>query len=67
MGLVESRVQRPSLRDSEVLGLFIGLRLMREDTMTHKDGCSLLSLKEMGTLDISKARVFLYKDLYGKP
>ena len=46
-------------RDKVGLGLFIGLRPMREHAITHRDGCSLSSLKEKGTLDISRARVFL--------
>ena len=36
------------------LGLVHGLlRLMREHTITHRNVCSLSSLKERGTLDIS--------------
>ena len=53
MGLGESRVRRTSLRASTGLGLFMGLRPMKEHAIMHKDACSLSSLKEMGTLDIS--------------
>ena len=35
------------------------LRAMREHVMTNRDVCSLSSLKEFSTLDISRARVFL--------
>ena len=52
MGLVESKVQKPLLRESAILGLFMGLMHMREHTITHRDACSLSSLKEKGTLDI---------------
>ena len=57
--LVESRDQKPSLRDKVGLGLFIALRAMREYAITHRDACSLSSLKEMGTLGILRLRVFL--------
>ena len=59
MRLVESRVPRPSLRESAGLGLFMGLRPIREHVIMHRDVCSLSSLKERGILDISRARVFL--------
>ena len=59
MRLVESRDQKPLLRDKVGLGLFMGLRAMREHAIRHRDACSLSSLKERGTLDISRARVFL--------
>ena len=59
VGLVESWGQKPSLRDKAGLGLLISLRPMREHTIAHKDVCSLSSLIERGTLDISRARVFL--------
>ena len=49
---MESWVQRPLLRDSTGLGLFMGLRPIREHAITHKDACSLSSLIERGTLDI---------------
>ena len=45
--------------DKAGLVLFIGLRPMREHAIMHKDVCSLSSLIERGTLDISRARVFL--------
>ena len=53
MGLVESRVQRPSLRKIACLGLFFDLRPMKEHAIAHRDACSLSSLKVRGTLDIS--------------
>ena len=59
IGLVESQDQKPSLRDIVGLGLFMGLRHMRIHVITHRDACNLSSVKEMGTLDISRARVFL--------
>ena len=59
MRLVESRDQKPSLRDAVGLGLFMGLRAMREYAITHRDVCSLSFLKERCTLDISRAKVFL--------
>ena len=49
------------------LGLIFGLRLMKEHFIAHRDACSLSSLKVRGTLDILRAKVFLQKDLYGKP
>ena len=57
--LVESRDQKPLLRDKVYLGLFMGLRHMRIHVIKNKDACSLSSLKEMDTLDISRARIFL--------
>ena len=51
--LVESCDQNPSLRDKEGLGLFMGLKPMREHTIMHRDSCSLSSLQERGFLDIS--------------
>ena len=45
----------------------MSLRPMREHAIIHKDACSLSSLKEMGILGISRARVFLYKDFFEKP
>ena len=59
MGLVKPQDQKPSLRDKVGLGLFMGLRPMREHTITYRDACSLSSLREMGFLDISRARVSL--------
>ena len=59
MGLVESQDQKPSLRNKVGLSLFMGLRPMRKHVITHGDACSLSSLKERGTLDISRAMVFL--------
>ena len=59
MGLVESQDQEPSLRDTKGLGLFMGLRAIREHAITHRDMCSLSSLKEKCILDISRVRVFL--------
>ena len=59
MKLVESWDQKPSLRDKVGLGLFMGLRSMREHVITHRDEYSLSSLKEKGILEISRARVFL--------
>ena len=59
MRLVESRDQKHSLRDKVRLGLFMGLRAMRDHTITHRDMCSLTSFKERGILDISSIRVFL--------
>ena len=58
-GLMESRDQIPSLRDNVGLVLFMGLRAMREHTITHRDECNLSSLKENGTIHISRVRVFL--------
>ena len=52
MRLVKSQVRRPSLRESAGLGLFMGLRPMREQAIMHRDACNLSSLKERGTLDI---------------
>ena len=46
MGLVESRGPKPSLIDKASLSLFTSLRPMREHTITHRDACSLSSLKE---------------------
>ena len=46
-------------RDKVGLGLFMGLKPMREHTITHREACSLSSLKERCFLDISRARVFL--------
>ena len=57
--LVEFWDQKPSLRDKEGLGLFMGLKAMREHVITHGDACSLSSLNERGTLDNSRVRVFL--------
>ena len=59
MGLVESQVGGPSLRESAGLGSFVGLRPMRKHAITHRDACSLSSLKGKGTLNISWVRVFL--------
>ena len=59
MGFVEFWDQKPSLRDKVGLGLLMGLRAIREHTITHRDGSSLSSLKERGTLDISRVRFFL--------
>ena len=35
----------------------MGLRTIREHAMMHRDVCSLSPLKEMGTLDIARAKV----------
>ena len=59
MGLVESRVRRPSLREITGLDLFFSLRPVKEHANTHRDACSLSSLKVKAMLDISQARVFL--------
>ena len=48
------------------LGLFMGLRHIRIHAITQRDACSLSSLKEMGIFDISRARVLLYKEVYGE-
>ena len=58
-GLVESRDLGPSLRDKVGLGLFMGLVFIKEHAIMHRDVCSLSSLKERGTLDISRVKVFL--------
>ena len=58
-GLVESWKQESLLRDREGLGLIMGLRAIREHVITHRYVCSLSSLKERNTLDISRVRVFL--------
>ena len=57
--LVQSRDQNPSLRAKVGLGLFMSLRHMKIQAITHRDACNLSSHKERGTLDISRARVFL--------
>ena len=57
--LVESRDLKTSLRDKVGLGLVISLRAVREQVITHRNMCSLSSLKERGTLNISRARVLL--------
>ena len=41
------------LRESVGLCLFMGLRPTREHAITHRDVCSLSSLNERDTLDIS--------------
>ena len=46
MRLVESQGPKPSLRDKVGLGLFMGLRPMREHVITHKDACNISSLIE---------------------
>ena len=53
MGLVECWVLRLSLREIVGLGLFFGLRPVKEHVIVHRDVCSLSSLKVRGTLDIS--------------
>ena len=58
-GLVESQEQGTSLKNKGGLELFMGLRAMMEYAIRHRDTCSLSSLKERGTLDISRVRVFL--------
>ena len=58
-GLVESRDLGPSLRGKVGLGLFMGLVVIKEHAIMHRDVCSLSSLKERGTLDISRVKVFL--------
>ena len=52
MGLVESQVQRPPLKGSAGLGLFMGLGPMREHAITHRDAYSLSSLNERATINI---------------
>ena len=54
--LVESRDHKSSLRDKGGLGLFMGIRHMRLHAITHRDSCSLSSLKERDTLEISRVR-----------
>ena len=49
MGLVESRDQKPSLRDKEDFGLFMGLRAIREHVIMHGDACNLSFFKERGS------------------
>ena len=49
MGLVESRHQKPSLRDKEDFGLFMGLRDIREHVIMHGDVCNLSFFKERGS------------------
>ena len=44
-GLVKSWDQEPSLRDKRGLGLFMGCKHMKIYTITHRDVCSLSSLK----------------------
>ena len=66
MGLVESQDQKHSLRDKGDLGLFMGLRNMRIHSIMYRDACSLSSLKNRGIFDISRARVLLYKEVYGE-
>ena len=41
------------------LGLVHGLKAHEGTPITHRDTCSLSSLKERGTIDISRARVLL--------
>ena len=53
MGLVESRLRRPSLKEITGLGLFFGLRPMKEHAIMHRDLCSLSSLMVRGILEIS--------------
>ena len=53
MGLVESQVLRSSLREIVGLGLFFGLRPLKECAIAHRDACSLSSIKVRGTLYIS--------------
>ena len=53
MVIVESWDQNLSLRVKTGLGLLMGLKIMRELTITHRDACSLSSLQERGFLDIS--------------
>ena len=53
MGLVESRVRKPLLKEIADLGLFFGLRPMKEHVILYRNACSLSSLKVRGTLDIS--------------
>ena len=52
MGSVESWVRRPLLREIAGLGLFFGLRPMKEPIIAYRDACSL-SLKMRDILDIS--------------
>ena len=56
---MKSQDQKSSIRDKAGLVFVMGIRSMREHTIVHKDECNLSSLIERGTLDISRARVFL--------
>ena len=58
-GLAKSQDQKHLLRDKGGLSLFIGLRHMRKHDIMDRDAYSLSILKEKGTLNISRARVFL--------
>ena len=49
-GLVESRDQKLSLKDKVGLGLFTSLRHIRIPAITHRNVCSLSSLKKRSTL-----------------
>ena len=62
---MESRDSKPSLRDKVGLGLFMGLRLMKEQAITHRGACSLSSLKKRATLDILR-QGFSYKRTFMK-
>ena len=57
MGLVES--WKLSLRDKAGLDFFMGLSPIKEQVIMHRDACILSFLIERGTLEISRARVFL--------
>ena len=57
--LMEPWDQKPLQRGKVSLGLFTGLRAITKHAIMHRDACSLSSLKERKTLDISRARVFL--------
>ena len=63
---MESWVRRSSLRESADLGLFMALRPMREHAIMHRNTCSLSSLIESGTLDISMSQGFPIKGLLWK-
>ena len=50
---MKSQVRRTSLREITGLGLFFGLKSIKEHAITHRDACSLSSLIVRSILDIS--------------
>ena len=50
MGLVESRLRRPSPKEITGLGLFFGLRPMKEHTIMHRDLCCSLLVSLFSSL-----------------
>ena len=50
MGLVESRLRRPSLKEITGLGLFFGLRPMKEHAIMHRDLCCSLLVSLFSSL-----------------